>query len=64
MTEMLDLEPAARQMSRLLAGVTDDQLTVPTLCRSSVPSPFRMRHPLDRLIGLSGCTPSWTPPRR
>ncbi|MFC9790893.1 TIGR03086 family metal-binding protein [Rhodococcus sp. NPDC127528] len=32
---MLDLEPAARQMIRLLEGVTDDQLSAPTPCEET-----------------------------
>ncbi|WP_246098296.1 TIGR03086 family metal-binding protein [Rhodococcus spelaei] len=32
---MLDLEPAARQMIRLLDGITDDQLSAPTPCEAT-----------------------------
>jgi uncharacterized protein (TIGR03086 family) len=44
---MLDLGPATREVSRLLDGVTDDQLAAPTPSASSVAAL------LDHLMGLS-----------
>jgi uncharacterized protein (TIGR03086 family) len=48
MTRMLDLEPAARQMASLLAGVTDDQLTAPTPCEE-----YALGDLIDHVGGLS-----------
>jgi len=45
---MLDLEPAAREVARLLDGVTDDQLTDPTPCAGTTVAGL-----LDHLMGLS-----------
>jgi len=45
---MLDLEPAAREVARLLDGVTDDQLADPTPCAD-----IRVAALLDHLMGLS-----------
>lgn len=45
---MIDLEPAAREVARLLDGVTDDQLAGPTPCADTTVAGL-----LDHLIGLS-----------
>ena len=45
---MLDLDPAAREVIRLLDGVTDDQLTGPTPCADTSVAAL-----LDHLMGLS-----------
>jgi len=45
---MLDLEPAAREVARLLDGVTDDQLADPTPCTGTPVAGL-----LDHLMGLS-----------
>lgn len=45
---MLDLEPAAREVARLLDGVTDDQLADPTPCADTPVAGL-----LDHLMGLS-----------
>lgn len=45
---MLDIEPATRQMARLLDGVTDDQLTCPTPCER-----YSLGDLLDHVSGLS-----------
>jgi len=45
---MLDLEPAAREVTHLLDGVTDDQLSDPTPC-AGIP----VAGLLDHLMGLS-----------
>jgi len=45
---VLDLEPAAREVARLLDGVTDDQLADPTPCVDT-----RVAALLDHLMGLS-----------
>lgn len=45
---MLDLEPAAREVTRLLAGVTDEQLSQPTPCDGLPVAAL-----LDHLMGLS-----------
>src|SRR6266542_2620477 len=45
---MLDLDPAAREVARLLDGVTDDQLADPTPCPD-----YPVAALLDHLMGLS-----------
>ena len=45
---MLDLDPAAREVARLLNGVTDDQLASPTPCADTPVAAL-----LDHLMGLS-----------
>jgi uncharacterized protein (TIGR03086 family) len=45
---MLDLNPAAREVARLLDGVTDDQLAGPTPCPD-----YPVAALLDHLMGLS-----------
>jgi len=45
---MIDLEPAANEVARLLDGVTDDQLTGPTPCPG-----YPVAALLDHLMGLS-----------
>jgi uncharacterized protein (TIGR03086 family) len=45
---MLDLDPAARDVARLLEGVTDDQLTGPTPCPD-----YPVAALIDHLMGLS-----------
>jgi hypothetical protein len=45
---MLDLEPAAREVTRLLDCVTDDQLAAPTPCAGTPVAAL-----LDHFIGLS-----------
>jgi uncharacterized protein (TIGR03086 family) len=45
---MLDLEPAAREVTRLLDGVTEDQLSDPTPCAGTPVAGL-----LDHLMGLS-----------
>jgi uncharacterized protein (TIGR03086 family) len=45
---LLDLEPAAREVTRLLDGVSDDQLGAPTPCPESPVAGM-----LDHLMGLS-----------
>jgi uncharacterized protein (TIGR03086 family) len=45
---LIDLEPAAREVARLLAGVTDDQLAGPTPCADTTVAGL-----LDHLLGLS-----------
>ena len=45
---MLDLDPAARSVTRLLDGVTDDQLAGPTPCADSSVATL-----LDHVMGLS-----------
>jgi len=45
---MIDLEPAACEVARLLDGVTDDQLAGPTPCADTTVATL-----LDHLIGLS-----------
>jgi uncharacterized protein (TIGR03086 family) len=45
---MLDLDPAAREVARLLDGVTDDQLAGPTPCADTPVAAL-----LDHLMGLS-----------
>lgn len=45
---MLDLDPAAREVIRLLDGVTDDQLAGPTPCADTPVAAL-----LDHLMGLS-----------
>jgi uncharacterized protein (TIGR03086 family) len=45
---MIDLAPAAREVERLLDGVTDDQLTGPTPCPD-----YSVADLLDHLMGLS-----------
>ncbi|MGW0028197.1 TIGR03086 family metal-binding protein [Rhodococcus sp. NPDC003383] len=48
MTEMLDLDPAARTMTRVIAGIRDDQLTARTPCRDATLGDL-----LDHVGGLS-----------
>jgi uncharacterized protein (TIGR03086 family) len=48
MTEMIDLEPAARRIARLADGVTDDQLSAPTPCPA-----YAVRNLLGHLVGLT-----------
>ncbi|MFG2194163.1 TIGR03086 family metal-binding protein [Streptomyces sp. NPDC048639] len=72
MTTVLDLEPPARQVARLVDHVTDDQLSGPTPCPD-----YAVRDLLGHLIGLTvafrdagkktrtaatGADPSTTPP--
>lgn len=45
---MIDLEPAAREVARLVAGVADDQLADPTPCPD-----YPVAALLDHLMGLS-----------
>jgi uncharacterized protein (TIGR03086 family) len=45
---MIDLEPAAREVTRLLDGVTEDQLAGPTPCPD-----YSVAALLDHLMGLS-----------
>ncbi|GAA2793058.1 TIGR03086 family metal-binding protein [Saccharopolyspora taberi] len=45
---MLDLGPAARRMTTLLEGVTDDQLTAPTPCEN-----YRLGDLVDHIDGLT-----------
>ena len=45
---ILDLDPAAREVARLLDGVTDDQLAGPTPCADTTVAAL-----LDHLMGLS-----------
>ncbi|MFC6014863.1 TIGR03086 family metal-binding protein [Plantactinospora solaniradicis] len=45
---MLDLDPAAREVTRLLAQITDDQLTRPTPCTDTPVAAL-----LDHLMGLT-----------
>src|SRR5664279_978785 len=45
---MLDLDPAAHSVTRLLDGVTDDQLAGPTPCADSSVATL-----LDHVMGLS-----------
>ncbi|WP_251069625.1 TIGR03086 family metal-binding protein [Streptomyces sp. ISL-96] len=45
---MLDFEPAARQLARLLDGVTDDRLAAPTPCEK-----YAVHHLLAHLVGLT-----------
>jgi uncharacterized protein (TIGR03086 family) len=45
---ILDLDPAAREVARLLDGVTDDQLAGPTPCADTTVAAL-----LDHLLGLS-----------
>jgi uncharacterized protein (TIGR03086 family) len=45
---MLDLDPAAREVARLLEGVTDDQLADPTPCADTPVAAL-----LDHLMGLT-----------
>ncbi|MBT2395134.1 TIGR03086 family metal-binding protein [Streptomyces sp. ISL-100] len=44
----LDFEPAARQLARLLDGVTDDQLAAPTPCEK-----YAVHHLPAHLVGLT-----------
>lgn len=46
--DMLDFEPAARQLARLLDGVTDDRLSDPTPCEK-----YAVHHLLAHLVGLT-----------
>jgi len=46
---MLDLEPPASEVKRLLAGITDEQLSAPTPCESTPVAGL-----LDHFIGLTG----------
>ncbi|WP_068158282.1 TIGR03086 family metal-binding protein [Rhodococcus phenolicus] len=48
MTEMLDLFPAARMMTEVIAGIRDDQLTARTPCRDATLGDL-----LDHIGGLS-----------
>ncbi|MGH3392548.1 MAG: TIGR03086 family metal-binding protein [Actinomadura sp.] len=48
MTEILDLRPPARQVARLLEGVTDARLAAPTPCPE-----YRVRNLLGHVAGLS-----------
>lgn len=48
MAEMVDLAPAARQMTVLLGGIGDDQLTAPTPCESTTLGDL-----VDHVNGLS-----------
>jgi uncharacterized protein (TIGR03086 family) len=48
MTEMVDLVPAARQMTVLLGGIGDDQLAAPTPCGS-----YTIGDLVDHINGLS-----------
>ncbi|MFD6676835.1 TIGR03086 family metal-binding protein [Rhodococcus zopfii] len=47
MTEMLDLDPAARTMADVIAGIRDDQLTARTPCRDATLGDL-----LDHVCGL------------
>lgn len=46
--QMIDLDPAAREVARLVDGVTDDQLAGPTPCPD-----YPVAAMLDHLMGLS-----------
>ncbi|MCT2592886.1 TIGR03086 family protein [Streptomyces sp. N2-109] len=48
MTELPDLEPTARRVTRLLDNITDDQLSAPTPCAD-----YAVRDLLSHLIGLT-----------
>lgn len=48
MTTMLDLEPPASEVKRLLEGITDEQLSAPTPCESTPVAGL-----LDHLMGLT-----------
>ena len=49
MATMLDLDPPASEVKRLLAGITDEQLSAPTPCESTPVAGL-----LDHFIGLTG----------
>jgi uncharacterized protein (TIGR03086 family) len=48
MTTMHDFEPPARELKKLLNGVSDDQLTAPTPCEK-----FTVGDLLDHVVGLT-----------
>jgi hypothetical protein len=56
MTTQPDLEPAARQLITLAAGVTDDMLQAPTPCGD-----YTVADLLAHVMGLPRC---WTVPSR